>query len=175
MASCLRAHPLTKGESYVWANAKTSHEEDHHSQMIHDVSHPCYGAGGKKVSWHDWRNLGNWPWTQLLLIEPIETLIYLCLLFENFCTPPTRPVSNCSVASCASLKDVPLGDFGISHCEEAAYLRSPSAGAGLLSSPSIVEIVRLDWEPLILLVLFLQLIIIRKAGGGDLRPHPPIW
>jgi hypothetical protein len=31
-------------------------------------------------------------------------------------------VSNCSVASCASLKDVPLGDFGISHCEEAAYI-----------------------------------------------------
>ena len=173
MASCLSSHPFTRGESYVLANAIPSHEEGHRSQMIHNVRHLNYGAGGKKASWQDrCKFLGNWPCTQLSLIELIETLIYLCLLFENFCTPPTRPVSNCSVASCASLKDVPLGDFGYSHCEEATYLRRSSVGAGLLSSTSIVEIVRLDWDHLSCLFYFTvnhQF----KAGGGDLRPHPP--
>ena len=59
MAGCLSTHPLTKGESYIRANANLSHEEYHRSRMIHYVSHPSYGAGGKKESWHDRRNLGN--------------------------------------------------------------------------------------------------------------------
>jgi hypothetical protein len=49
IASCLLAYPFTKGVSYVWANAKPSHEEGHHMQMVHDVRHLRYGAGVKKV------------------------------------------------------------------------------------------------------------------------------
>ena len=49
MVSCLIAHPFTKGVSYVWANAKPIHEEGHRKQMVHDVRHLRYGAGGKKV------------------------------------------------------------------------------------------------------------------------------
>ena len=60
MASCLSSHPFTRGESYVLANAIPSHEEGHRSQMIHNVRHLIYGAGGKKASWQDrCKFLGN--------------------------------------------------------------------------------------------------------------------
>ena len=60
MASCLSSHPFTRGESYVLANAIPSHEEGHRSQMIHNVRHLNYGAGGKKASWQDrCKFLGN--------------------------------------------------------------------------------------------------------------------
>ncbi len=53
------AHPLTKGVSYVLANAKPSHDEGHHRHLIHYVSHLTYGAGRRKGSWQDRRNVGN--------------------------------------------------------------------------------------------------------------------
>ena len=82
-------------------------------------------------------------------------------------------MSNCPVASCTSQLDVPLEDLGISHCEEAAYLRIPQYQHVSYLRPRL-EIVWLRLSSMYLACSYFTVVYLQKGRRrGSTTPPPP--